>query len=131
MGWEVKKEDLCESRIIHEEKVREAKTKALPSGEVDLISRTFKAMGDPTRLKILWALQVSEMCVCDLAALLDITESAVSHQLRLLRHLDLVMKRREGTVLYYRIRDAHVQRLIDLALEHVREEKQEFKIENS
>ena len=121
----MKKEDLCESRIIHEEKVHEAKTGALPSGEVDLLSRTFKAMGDPTRLKILWALQESEMCVCDLAALLDVTESAVSHQLRLLRHLDLVMNRREGTVLYYRIRDAHVQRLIDLALEHVREEKQD------
>ena len=85
------------------------------------MTRTFKAMGDPTRLKILWALELGEMCVCDLAALLEITESAISHQLRILRHLDLVTNRREGTILYYRLNDHHVSQLINLALEHVRE----------
>ena len=78
-------------------------------------------MGDPTRMKILWALELGEMCVCDIAAFLGITESAVSHQLRTLRQLELVTNRRDGTVLYYRLNDEHVSQLIAVALEHVRE----------
>ncbi|UCG39740.1 MAG: helix-turn-helix transcriptional regulator [bacterium] len=78
-------------------------------------------MGDPTRLKILWALQGAEMCVCDIAAYLGATESAISHQLRNLRVLDLVANRREGTILYYRLNDDHVSDLLKVALEHVRE----------
>jgi DNA-binding transcriptional ArsR family regulator len=113
--------DLCEARVIHEEKIHQAKGNALGAGDVDLVTRTFKAMGDPTRLRILWALQLGELCVCDLAALLEITESGVSHQLRTLRHLDLVTNRREGTILYYRLNDHHVSELISMALEHVRE----------
>jgi DNA-binding transcriptional ArsR family regulator len=83
----------------------------------------FKAFADPSRLRILHALRVEEMCVCDLSALLEISESAVSHQLRLLRTLRLVTNRRDGTVLYYRLLDAHVPELLDLALLHLREEK--------
>jgi DNA-binding transcriptional ArsR family regulator len=113
--------DLCGSRVIHEEKIDRARDNALGSGDVDLVTRTFKAMGDPTRLKILWALSLGEMCVCDIAALLGISESAVSHQLRTLRLLDLVTNRREGTILHYRLNDHHVSQLINLALEHVRE----------
>ena len=116
-----KPSDLCETRIIHEQKIDQARTNALRAPDVDLVTRTFKAMGDPTRLRILWALQLDELCVCDLAALLGITESAVSHQLRTLRHLDLVTNRREGTILYYRLNDHHVSELITVALEHVRE----------
>jgi DNA-binding transcriptional ArsR family regulator len=116
-----KPSDLCETRVIHEEKIKQARDNALGVGDVDLVTRTFKAMGDPTRLRILWALQLGELCVCDLAALLGITESAVSHQLRILRHLDLVINRREGTILYYRLNDHHVSQLINMALEHVRE----------
>jgi DNA-binding transcriptional ArsR family regulator len=117
----VKTVDQCDSRVIHEENIERAKDNALPSGEVDRVTRTFKAMGDPTRLGILWALELGEMCVCDLAALLGISESAISHQLRILRHLSLVVNRREGTVLYYRLNDHHVSQLITLALEHIRE----------
>jgi DNA-binding transcriptional ArsR family regulator len=113
--------DLCESRVIHEDKIERARSNALGSDDINCVTRTFKAMGDPTRLKILWALELGEMCVCDLAALLEITESAISHQLRTLRHLDLVTNRREGTILYYRLNDHHVSQLINLALEHVRE----------
>ena len=116
-----KPSDLCEIRVIHEEKIKQARDKALGVGDVDLVTRTFKAMGDPSRLRILWALQPGELCVCDLAALLEITESAVSHQLRILRHLDLVINRRDGTILYYRLNDHHVSQLINMALEHVRE----------
>lgn len=115
------KQDLCRSRIIHEEKVERARSSALGSGEASRVAMIFKAMGDPTRLGILWALRGDEMCVCDLAAYLAISESAVSHQLRLLRNLELVANRREGTILYYRLNDDHVHLLVDLALEHVRE----------
>lgn len=113
--------DLCDSRTIHKDKIERAGLNALGLEDIDRVTRTFKAMGDPTRLKILWALQKEEMCVCDIAAHLEITESAVSHQLRTLRNLDLVANRREGTILYYRLNDHHVSQLINLALEHVRE----------
>ena len=113
--------DQCDCRIIHDEKVREARLLALDESATEDLCQTFKALGDASRLKILWALEHQEMCVCDLAALLGITESAVSHQLRLLRTLRLVRNRREGTILYYRLADGHVSELIRIALEHVRE----------
>ena len=113
--------DLCQSRVIHREKIERAGSYALGWDDINCVTRIFKAMGDPTRLKILWALELGEMCVCDIAAHLEISESAVSHQLRTLRHLDLVTNRREGTILYYRLNDHHVSQLINLALEHVRE----------
>ncbi len=89
----------------------------------DNLCQTFKALGDPSRLKILWAVEYEEMCVCDLAALLRISESAVSHQLRLLRTLRLVKNRREGTILYYRLADEHVSQLVRIAMEHISEIK--------
>lgn len=113
--------DKCECRIIHDEKVSEARGRSLEQGLYENLCQTFKALGDVSRLKILWALEHQEMCVCDLAALLGITESAVSHQLRLLRTLRLVKNRREGTILYYRLSDDHVSQLVRVALEHVRE----------
>lgn len=117
----VKNEDICEARTIHPEKIGLARENSLGEDEINRVSRTFKAMGDPTRMRILWAIGSQEMCVCDLAATLDVTESAVSHQLRTLRHLDLVARRREGTILYYRLNDHHVSQLMELALEHIRE----------
>jgi len=113
--------DKCDCRIIHDEKIEEARKTALDSAVIDELCQTFKALGDNSRLKILWALEHQEMCVCDLAALLGITESAVSHQLRLLRTLRLVKNRREGTILYYRLADNHVSQLVRVALEHVLE----------
>jgi DNA-binding transcriptional ArsR family regulator len=114
-------EDLCGSRIIHRELVEAARALALGRWEVDRLAHTFKALADPSRVKILWALGKAEMCVCDLAALLGLTESAVSHQLRLLRTLGLVANRRDGVVLYYRLADHHMGQLIGIALEHIRE----------
>jgi DNA-binding transcriptional ArsR family regulator len=84
------------------------------------MAQVFKSLADETRLRILWALEHQEMCVCDLAALLGLTESAVSHQLRLLRNLQLVANRREGVVLYYRLTDTHVSQLMEVTLEHLR-----------
>lgn len=114
-------EDRCDCRIIHDEKVQDARLQALAETTVDNLCETFKALADRSRLKILRALENEEMCVCDLAALLGVTESAVSHQLRLLRTLRLVQNRRAGTILYYRLADDHVSQLIDIALEHIRE----------
>lgn len=116
-----KKKDKCDCRIIHEEKVKEARQRALDDLVTEDLCQTFKALGDISRLKVLWALEYQEMCVCDLAAFLGITESAVSHQLQLLRTLRLVKNRREGTILYYRLADGHVSQLVRIALEHIQE----------
>lgn len=113
--------DLCGIRCIHRERIVTARDGALPAGDYEAMATLFKAMGDPNRLRILWALNQGEMCVCDLAALLESSESAVSHQLRLLRQMALVSNRRQGQVLYYRLNDEHVHRLIQMALEHIRE----------
>ena len=112
----------CDCRCIHQERVDAAHGHALASRENEQLAGLFKAMGDPNRLRILWALDREEMCVCDLARFIGVTESAVSHQLRQLRQLHLVANRREGPILYYRLDDDHVRSLIHLALEHVREE---------
>jgi DNA-binding transcriptional ArsR family regulator len=115
------KEDRCLCRIIHTERIATARHHALAPIEQEKLANFFKAMGDPTRLKILLALSNEEMCVCDLAAFLGVSESAVSHQLRTLRQLYLVANRREGPILYYRLNDQHIDRLITIGLEHIRE----------
>ncbi len=114
--------ELCGCRCIHEDRVVKALNNQLSEAETERLAKLFKAMGDPNRLRILWALTEDEMCVCDIAAFLKVSESAVSHQLRQLRQLDLVSNRREGPILYYRLNDDHVSRLILMALEHIREE---------
>ncbi len=124
MEWRqslVESKDKCDCRVIHQDKVTDARNDALAPDIAEDLCQIFKALGDNTRLKILWALQKQEMCVCDLAAMLDVTESAVSHQLRLLRTLRLVANRREGTILYYRLADHHVSQLVRIALEHINE----------
>lgn len=116
--------ELCGCRIIHQDKVAAARSESLENAEVEELSQLFKTLADPSRLRILQALAAREMCVCDLAALLEISESAVSHQLRLLRTMKLVANRRDGTILYYRLADGHVTVLIAIALEHLRENQQ-------
>jgi len=88
---------------------------------LDRLASTYKAMGDATRLKMIMALWKGEMCVCDLATYLNLSESAVSHHLRRLKDLSLVRHRREGQVLYYSLNDAHVEDLLRIGLEHVQE----------
>ena len=114
-------QDGCQVRVIHLERVARAKKEAIPEREFDWLSRIFKALGDPTRLKMALALQGGEMCVCDLAASLQMSESAVSHQLKHLKDLSLVKARRDGQILYYILDDHHVSDLFALGLEHVRE----------
>ncbi len=116
-------EDRCGTRVIHFQVVEEARAASLSENELERLSQMFKILADPTRLRILFALERREMCVCDLAALLEISESAVSHQLRFLRGVNLVRNRREGTVLYYRLVDDHVKMLADIGLIHIRDKK--------
>ncbi len=113
--------DLCDCRLIHRQAVEEARASGLAQDETESLAQIFKALADETRLKMLWALEKREMCVCDLAAMLGLSESAVSHQLRLLRNLKLVSNRRDGVILYYRLTDTHVSQLIRVTLEHLRD----------
>ena len=113
--------DGCVVKIVHLSRVAKAKRHALKADELERLSLVYKAMGDPTRLSIITAHGGGEMCVCDLSALLSVSDSAVSHQLRRLRDLALVKSRRDGQVLYYSIADDHVAELIRIGLEHVRE----------
>ena len=114
--------ETCDARVVHLERVVRAKAEAIPQKEMDRLALTFKIMGDPTRLNIIMGLRGGEMCVCDIAAYIGISESAVSHQLRRLRELCLVRSRRDGQVLYYTLDDDHVLDLVNVGLEHVREE---------
>jgi DNA-binding transcriptional ArsR family regulator len=94
----------------------------LPKGDVlEAMAETFKALGDPTRLRMLTALAAAELCVCDLATLVGISESAASHQLRFLRTLRLVRSRRDGRMVHYRLDDDHIVGLLAQGLEHVSE----------
>lgn len=92
-----------------------------PERDLKRATDTFAALGDPTRLRLLSALAVTELCVCDLSEIVGVSESAVSHQLRLLRNLDLVAFRREGKRAVYRLADEHVRTLIEQALGHAGE----------
>ena len=109
----------CQVRVVHMENVLAAREAAPPPEQVDRLSRIYKALGDPGRLSILLALRGGEMCVCDLAAAVGASESAMSHQLRRLRDLALVKNRRQGPVLYYSLDDEHVAELIEVGLSHL------------
>jgi ArsR family transcriptional regulator len=90
---------------------------------VAALAETFKVLGDVTRVRILDALSRSELCVCDIAQLLGLSESAVSHQLRLLRGMRLVRARRDGRMVFYTLDDQHIVRLFEQGMEHVEERK--------
>ena len=112
---------LCGVRVVHLERVEQAKKHSLTERELDQLALTYRVMGDPTRLKIVLALFGGEMCVCDLAAYIGLSESAISHQLRRLKDLALIKNRREGQILYYSLDDEHVSSLLNIGLEHIRE----------
>lgn len=114
-------EDLCRVRVIHAEQVEQARNNVIPDEQLERLALIYRMLGDPTRLKILMALKHVELCVCDIAAFLGISESAVSHQLRRLRETAIVRHRREGQVLYYMLNDIHVENLLDVGIDHVYE----------
>lgn len=111
----------CEENIVHPDAVERVRH-LLPEDEVlyDL-AELFKIFGDSTRVKILYALLESELCVCDLAKLMEVSQSAVSHQLRVLKTSKLVRFRREGKTVYYSLADEHVTRILSQGMEHILE----------
>lgn len=115
------KQETCLVRVIHSEKVERAQKVAASPDQAEQLASLYKAFADQNRVRLLTALAAQEMCVCDIAAFLELSESAVSHQLRLLRTLNLVKNRREGNILYYRLADAHVEALLSVGLEHINE----------
>ncbi|MDD3364946.1 MAG: metalloregulator ArsR/SmtB family transcription factor [Syntrophomonas sp.] len=114
-------EDRCDVQCIHEENVKEVRANMINEDTARALADIFKTLGDSTRIKLLFALMQKELCVCDLAAVSGASESAVSHQLRILRNQKLVKYRREGKILYYSLLDDHVQTLFTQGLEHVNE----------
>lgn len=113
--------ETCDVRVVHLDRVARAKAEAITPADLERLALTYKIMGDPTRLKIILALRSGEMCVCDIAAFIGLSESAVSHQLRRLRELSLVSSRRDGQILYYSLDDAHVLDLVRVGLDHIEE----------
>lgn len=115
------KTDDCSCTVIHEELVEKASKVVLTNDVASSLANLFKNFADPTRVRILSALSASEMCVCDLAACLGMTQSAISHQLRVLKAYNLVKPRKEGKVVYYSLADSHVNAILYTGLEHVNE----------
>ena len=113
--------EICDGSEIHENIINDVKDK-LPDEEMlyDL-AELFKVFGDSTRIKILYVLLESEMCVCDIAELLHMTQSAISHQLRVLKQSQLVKFRREGKAIFYSLADNHVVTILSQGMDHVGE----------
>ena len=112
---------VCDCDIIHADVVNSVKRNMPEESELYDLSDFFKVLGDSTRSKIMWALDEHELCVCDLAALLSMTKSAISHQLRALRDANLVINRRDGKNIYYALADDHVRQIFEMGLQHIRE----------
>lgn len=113
--------DVCEVYYVNEEQVEKARKALSPDREILSLAEIFRTLGDPTRVKLLQALTVQELCVCDLAKLLGVSDSATSHQLRVLRSQRLVRFRKEGKMAYYSLDDEHIDALMKEALRHIRE----------
>ena len=112
---------ICEVLCINERKVASAKRAMKPDATLFKLAATFKALGDPTRTKIISALLQEELCVCDLAFLIGISQSAISHQLRILRNMNLVKYRKDGRIAYYSLDDDHISSILTAGLKHVEE----------
>lgn len=110
----------CDVDAIHEEVVSKVSDMMPPIAEFTSLANLYKTYSDPTRTKILWALNCHEMCVCDLAVLLDMTKSAISHQLKTLRMGNLVKFHKRGKVVYYSLADDHVKDIFEKGFEHIR-----------
>lgn len=114
--------DKCGCTVIHEDVVSGVLSKMPDMVHLYELSELFKVFGDSTRIRILWALTEAEMCVCDIAALLGATQSAVSHQLRVLKQARLVKPRKDGKIVYYSLDDEHIRQILDQGLVHIKEQ---------
>jgi ArsR family transcriptional regulator len=115
--------DRCHCATVHEGQVAVAQAAEVPVARLLGLAELFKVLGDPSRLRILTALGVAELCVCDLAAVLDMSQSAISHQLAVLRGARLVRARRDGKSMFYALDDEHVSGIVGLASTHLSERK--------
>jgi ArsR family transcriptional regulator, lead/cadmium/zinc/bismuth-responsive transcriptional repressor len=111
----------CDCNVIHQEVVDQVKLTMPNTESIQNLSQLFKVLGDPTRIKIISALFKSEMCVCDMATLFNMTQSSISHQLSVLKQARLVNYRREGKVVYYALDDHHIQQIFDHGYSHIQE----------
>ena len=111
----------CDCNVIHENIVSSVKEKMPGEEKLYYLAELFKVFGDSTRIKILCVLAESEMCVCDISALLNMTQSAISHQLRILKQAKLVKSWREGKVVFYSLDDDHVKQIFNQGLDHINE----------
>lgn len=115
--------DSCTTRAVDPGKVAAARAALVSVAEAAELAELFRLLGDPNRARLLYALlEAGELCVCDLAATIDASETSVSHALRLLRSAGIVEHRRDGRRIYYRLADAHVRMLLDVSREHLRHE---------
>lgn len=114
----------CDCDVIHDEVVMRVRENMPEMETLYDLAELFKVFGDSTRVRILWALDSSEMCVCDIAYLLDMTQSAISHQLRVLKRAQLVRNRREGKIVYYSLADDHVRTIFDQGFSHINEKEE-------
>ena len=117
----MKTAEVCDCNVIHENVVEDVKSKMLDNEFITEISTFFKILGDNTRVKILFALDHNEMCVCDIANVLNMTKSSISHQLSYLKDLNIVKSRKSGKEVYYSLDDEHVKEVYEVALSHVKE----------
>lgn len=117
-----KNPDVCETYFVDEVHVQRARKALSSERDVMAMAETFRTLGDSTRVKVVQALSAEELCVCDIARLLGASESATSHQLRVLRSQKLVKYRKEGKMAYYSLDDEHIDALMKEALQHVRED---------
>lgn len=111
----------CEDEIVHINSINNAKEKMLSDDVIFEVSNLYKVFSDETRLKILDALLCSELCVCDISEILGMTHSSISHQLKILRDMNLVKTRKVGKSVYYSLIDEHIEKIIKIGVEHVNE----------
>ncbi|NLT12708.1 MAG: winged helix-turn-helix transcriptional regulator [Clostridiales bacterium] len=112
----------CACSVIHEDVVNAVRLKMPEEPLLFELSELFRVFGDSTRMRILWALTEAEMCVCDITVLLGMTQSAISHQLRVLKQARLVRHRKEGKIVYYSLDDEHIRQILDQGLTHIKEQ---------
>lgn len=121
-----KSELVCDCDIIHKDKVLYVKSKMLDDDVLISMADFYKALSDSTRIKIINVINESELCVCDIASILNMTKSAVSHQLKNLREMNLIKSRKQGKEVYYSLADEHVKEVFDISKIHILEKIDEI-----
>ena len=114
--------ETCAEPFIHEDSVERVRAQMPEEEAVYEVAELFKVLGDSTRTRIICALSISELCVCDLSNLLNMSQSAISHQLRILKQGRIVKNRRAGKAVYYSLDDEHIKSLFSIAFDHVMED---------